>query len=73
MEEFLISIAHGALALLIATLAIYLSLKLLGRIAKFVIGAIVLAVVLWFLLSDASILQTAKDLFALPLFQWQYL
>lgn len=65
--EFLIQLAHGAVALLIAALAIYLSLRLLGKIAKFVIAVIVIAVVLWFLLSDHSILQSLKDLlFLLP-------
>ena len=63
--EFLIQLAHGAVALLIAALAIYLSLRLLGKIAKFVIAVIVIAVVLWFLLSDHSILQSLKDLLAL--------
>ena len=63
--EFLMQLAHGAVALLIAALAIYLSLRLLGKIAKFVIAVIVIAVVLWFLLSDHSILQSLKDLLAL--------
>ena len=62
--EFLIQLAHGAIALLIAALAIYLSLRLLGKIAKFVIVVVVIAVVLWFVLSDNSILQSVKDLFS---------
>ena len=62
MEELLLQVAHGAVAVLISLLAIYLSIKLLGRIAKFVIGVILIALVLWFLLSDNSILQTVKDL-----------
>lgn len=62
MEEILLQVAHGAVAVLISLLAIYLSIKLLGRIAKFVIGVILVALVLWFLLSDNSILQTVKDL-----------
>lgn len=62
MEELLLQVAHGAVAVLISLLAIYLSIKLLGKIAKFVIGVILIALVLWFLLSDNSILQTVKDL-----------
>ena len=73
MEAFLVSVAHGALALLIAALAVYLALKLLGRIAKFVIGAAVVGVVLWFLISDNSLLQTAKSLFTLPILPWNFL
>ena len=72
MEAFLIQVAHGAVAILVAVLAIYLSLKLLGRIAKFVIGAVVIGLVVWFLLSDNSILQSIKDMLALPLV-WSYL
>ena len=49
--------AYAALALLITVLAIYLSLRMLGKLAKFVIGAVVLAAVLWFLFSDSSFLQ----------------
>ena len=73
MEAFLVSIAHGALAILVAILAVYLSLKLLGRIAKFVIGAVVIGVVLWFLISDNSILQAAKNLLSLPVSPWNFL
>ena len=72
MEAFLIQVAHGAVAILVAVLAIYLSLKLLGKIAKFVIGAVVIGLVVWFLLSDNSILQGIKDMLALPLV-WSYL
>jgi hypothetical protein len=72
MEAFLIQVAHGAVAILVAVLAIYLSLKLLGKIAKFVIGAVVIGLVVWFLLSDNSILQSIKDMLALPLV-WSYL
>ena len=58
--EFLTQLAHGALAILISVLAIYLSLRLLGRIAKFVITLVVIAVVLWFIFSENSILQSIQ-------------
>ena len=61
MTEILIQLAHGAIALLIAVVAIYLALKLLGKIAKFVIIVVVIALVLWFVLSDHSIFQTIKE------------
>ena len=65
--ELLTQLAHGALTVLITLLAIYLSLRLLGRIAKFAITLIVIATVLWFILSDNSILQSLKGLYnALP-------
>ena len=50
-------IAYAALALLIAVLAIYFAIRILGRIAKFVVTVIVLivmAVVLWLVFSDTG-------------------
>ena len=67
MEAFLTQVAHGAVAVLVALLAVYLSLKLLGKIAKFVIGVVLIALVLWFLFSNASILQSIKDLIPVTL------
>ena len=58
----LADIARAAIALLVSVLAIYLSLRLLGKVAKFVITAVVIALVLWFLFSDNSILQTLTGL-----------
>lgn len=55
-------IAYASLAVLITVLCTYLSLKLLGKIAKFVIIAVVIAVVLWFLFSDNSILHSLTAL-----------
>ena len=52
-------IAYAALALLVAALAIYLSLRLFGKIAKFLITLVVILLALWFLFSDHSILQYA--------------
>ena len=47
--------AKSAIAVLIAILAIYLSIRLLGKLAKFVITIIVFVVVIWFL-SNSGIL-----------------
>ena len=47
--------AKSAIAVLIAILAIYLSIRLLGKLAKFVIMIIVFVVVIWFL-SNSGIL-----------------
>ena len=63
--EFLTQLAQGAIALLIAALAIYLALRLLGKVAKFVIVLVVIAVVLWFCLSNDSVMQSIKDLIQL--------
>lgn len=61
LTEILIEVARGSLALLVAALAIYLSLRLLGKIAKFVIGVIVIAVVIYFVFFATDIAQTVKD------------
>ncbi|MBQ3482892.1 MAG: hypothetical protein IJA78_01820 [Clostridia bacterium] len=49
-------LATTALAILIAALAIYLGLKLLGKLAKFVIAVVVIVLILWIVLSEHSIL-----------------
>lgn len=51
-------IAYAALALLIAVLAIYLSARLLGKFAKFLITVVIVVLVLWFIFSEKSILQS---------------
>lgn len=54
MVELFSDIAYSALALLIAVLAIYLTVRLLGKLAKFVVCTVVLvvvAVVLWMIFS----------------------
>lgn len=61
LTQILADIARGALAILIASLAIYLSLRLLGRIAKFVITLIVIALVVYFVFFATDIAQTIKD------------
>ncbi len=55
--QFFSDLAYSALALLIAVLAIYLAVRLLGKLAKFVIIVVVIAAVAWFLLADASPVQ----------------
>ena len=62
--EHLLTLAHGAIALLIAAIAIYLALKLFGKMAKFLITLIVIAVILWFVLSNPEVLAWIKQLFA---------
>lgn len=48
--EIFTNIAQAALALLVAALAVYLSLRLMGKVAKFVISVvvvIVLGIAMW--------------------------
>lgn len=59
--EIMSEVARGSLALLIAALAIYLSLKLLGKIAKFVIGVVVIALVIYFVFFGTDIAETVKN------------
>ena len=61
MTDILIQIARGAIALLIAVVVIYLALKLMGKIAKFVIILVIIALILWFILSNPDVMQSAKD------------
>ena len=48
ITQILSTLARGALMLLVSSLAVYLSLRLLGKIAKFVIMGVVVAVVIYF-------------------------
>ena len=61
LTEILSEIARGALMLLVAALAIYLALRLLGKIAKFVITAVVIAVIVYFVFFATDIAQNIKD------------
>ena len=70
LTEILSEVARGALALLVAALAIYLSLRLLGRIAKFVITIIVIVLIVYFVFFATDISQTIKDA-VLSLPSWQ--
>ena len=58
-------IATAALAVLVAVLACYLALRLLGKVAKFLVTVIVIVLVVWFVFSDHSILSGYINL-ALP-------
>ena len=63
--DIFVDIATAALAVLIALLACYLSLRLLGKLAKFLIVIVVIALVAWFVFSDHSVLRDYIDM-ALP-------
>ena len=62
MKDTLVSIAISAVCVLVALVAIYLSLRLLGKIAKFVVAAVVVAFLVWLFVADNSILNMIKDL-----------
>ncbi|MBQ8341207.1 MAG: hypothetical protein IJY22_02380 [Clostridia bacterium] len=57
MGNFLSEIAISAVSLLIALVAIYLSLRLMGKIAKFVICLVIIVFTIWLFVSDSSILN----------------
>ena len=59
--QFFIDLAYASLAVLVAVLAIYLALRLLGKFAKWLITVVVIVLVLWFLFSNHSILQYLLD------------
>lgn len=61
LADILAEVARAALAVLVASLAIYLSLRLLGKIAKFVITLIVIALIVYFVFFATDIAQTVKD------------
>lgn len=63
MQGFLTGIATSAVSLLIALVAIYLSLRLMGKIAKFVVCVVVVAFVVWLFVSDSSILNVILSYF----------
>ena len=70
LAEILSEVARGSLMLLVAVLAIYLSLRLLGKIAKFIIGAVVIALVIYFVFFATDIASVIKDaVMQLPLWQ----
>lgn len=59
--QILSTVARGALMLLVASLSIYLSLRLLGKIAKFVVAGVVILVVIYFVFFATDIAQTLKE------------
>ena len=52
--QLLVDVAIGAVALLVTVLAIYLAVRLLGKLAKFFVIVIVIAFVLWLVFADGS-------------------
>ena len=69
MADILFQIAKGAIALLVAVVAIYLAIKLLGKIAKFVIIVVIIALIVWFVFSNPDILAKVKEIFSsIPIF-----
>ena len=70
LTEMLTEIARGAVALLVTVLAIYLSLRLLGKIAKFVVGIVVVAAIIYFVFFATDIADKLKDtVLSLPVLQ----
>lgn len=57
MMAFITNVAYAALALLVAVVAIYFSVRLLGKLAKFVIILVIVALVLWLIFAENSILR----------------
>ena len=57
LSAMLLEVARSALAILIAALAIYLSLRLLGKIAKFIVSVIIVCLVFYFLFFVLDITQ----------------
>lgn len=53
----LTTIATGAVAVLVAVLAVYLALRVLGKLAKLVIGIVAVALILWLLFSGRGMLN----------------
>ena len=60
LADTLAEVARGSLALLVAAIAIYLSLRLMGRIAKFFITIIVIVLLLYYAIST-DLLQGIKE------------
>ena len=55
--QFFTAIAYASIAILVAVLAIYLALTLLGKISKFVVIVIAIAFLLWLLFSNHGFVQ----------------
>ena len=61
MENFFTGLATSAISILITLVAVYLSFRLLGKLAKFVVILVVIAFLIWLFLSDNSILNVILD------------
>ena len=59
--DTLTQVARGALTILVAVLAIYLALRLLGKIAKFVITIVVIVAVIYIVFFATDLGQTLKE------------
>lgn len=55
--DLLVDIATSAVAVLVTVLAIYLAMRLLGKLAKFFIMIIVVVFLIWLFFSDSSFLS----------------
>ena len=60
LTEILSEVARGAIMLLVGALAIYLSLRLLGAIAKFVITIVVIALIVYFVFFATDLADIIK-------------
>ena len=63
--DIFVDIATAALAVLIAVLACYLALRLLGQIAKFLVIVVVILLVAWFVFGNGSPISGFLDIRAL--------
>lgn len=61
LTEILSEVARGAIMLLVGALAIYLSLRLLGAIAKFVITIVVIALIVYFVFFATDLADIIKN------------
>lgn len=69
LADTLIEVARGSLALLVAAIAIYLSLRLLGKVAKFFITIIVIALILYFAFTTDLLQNVTEALHFTPFLQ----
>ena len=61
VTDVLADVAFAALAFLVAVLAIYLAIRLLGKLAKFVIILVLIVLAVWLVFSDKSFLHRYFD------------
>ena len=60
--EVLAKIAFAAMAVLVAILAVYVAVRFLGKLAKFIIAIVVILLIVWFLFSQHSFLNVLQAL-----------
>lgn len=61
ITDVLTDVAFAALAVLITVLAIYLAIRLLGKLAKFIIILVLIGLAVWLVFSDKSFLHQYFD------------